>query len=155
MKNEVLKLLKENIVMHLATCRDNNPRSSIMEYGMVGDSMIFATFHGTIKGWNMSQNPRISLTVGGTPMYVAIDGTVAEASAADIEGFNKILFERHLLGIRHQLYSGRYTNPYEKYSEFKDMLMADKMNLRYYKVIFDTAYYTHGSGPAEEIDMKR
>jgi uncharacterized pyridoxamine 5'-phosphate oxidase family protein len=152
--NEVLRLLREKTVMHLATCSDNKPRSSIMEYGMVGDSLIFATFPGTIKDWNMKRNPRVSLTVGGTPTYVAIDGTAVDAGPAEIEGLNKILFERHLLGMRHQIYANRYTNPYDKYSDFRDMLMDGKMNLRYYKVIFDTAYYTHGTGPAEEIDMK-
>jgi hypothetical protein len=125
-----------------------------MEYGMVDDSLIFATFPGTIKAKNIRENPRVSLTVGGMPTYAAIDGTVTDADIIEIEGLNKILFERHLLGIRHQIYSDRYTNPYEKYSDFKDMLMSGKMNLKYYRVIFDTAYYTHGKGPAVRIDMK-
>jgi uncharacterized pyridoxamine 5'-phosphate oxidase family protein len=153
--NEVLRLLKENRVMHIATCSDNRPRSSIMEYGMVGDALIFATFPGTIKSKNISKNPQVSLTVGSTPTYAAIDGTVTDADAKEIEGFKKILFERHLLGIRHQIYANRYANPYEKFSEFRDMLMSDTMNLKYYKVVPDTAYYTHGTGPAKIIDMKK
>ena len=152
--NEVIKLLKENRVMNLATSCDNKPRSSIMEYGMVGNSLIFATFPGTVKGKNIAKNPNVSLTVGGTPIYVAIDGTVTEADAKETEEYNKILFERHLLGIRHQLYYGTYNKPSEKYTEFKDLLMNGRMNLRYYKVVFDTAYYTHGTGPAKVIKMK-
>ncbi|MDR0334495.1 MAG: pyridoxamine 5'-phosphate oxidase family protein [Methanomassiliicoccaceae archaeon] len=152
---EVISLLKENRVMHLATASsDGKPRSSIMEYGMVGDSLIFATHHGSIKDMNISENPRVSLTVGASPTYAAIDGTATPAGADEIEGLNKILFERHLLGIRHQIYSGRYTNPHEKYLDFKDMLRSGDMNMMYYKVIFDTAYYTHGLSPAKIIKMR-
>jgi uncharacterized pyridoxamine 5'-phosphate oxidase family protein len=155
MRNKVLRLLKENSVMHLATCSDNKPRSSIMEYGIVDGSLIFATFPETIKSMNLAHNPRVSLTVGGTPTYATVDGTVTDPDLHEIEGFNKILFERHLLGIRHQIYADRYTNPYNKYSEFRDMLMSGNMNLIYYKIIFDTAHYTHGTGAAELVDMKR
>jgi len=152
--NEVIRLLRENRVMNLATSCDDRPRSSILEYGLVGNSIIFATFPGTIKGRNIAKNPYVSLTVGSTPTYVAIDGTVTEAGAKETEEYNKILFERHLLGIRHQVYYGSYSKPSEKYAEFKELLMSEKMNLKYYKIILDTAYYTHGTGPAKIIKMK-
>jgi len=153
--NEVLSLLKENVVMHLATASsDGKPRSSIMEYGMVGNTLIFATHHGSIKDMNLVDNPRVSLTVGLTPTYVAIDGTVTDPTPEEEEAFNKILYDRHLRGIRSQVYSGKFTNPYHKYQDFREMIMSGDINMQYYKVIFDAAYYTHGTGPAKIIKMK-
>ena len=153
--NEVIRLLKENRVMHLATSYNNQPRVSIMEYGMVGDVLIFATNSESTKSRNIAKNPQVSLSVGSTPQYVTVDGTVTDAGPKEIDGLNKILFERHLLGVRHQVYAGRISKPYEKYPEFRDMLMSGNMDLKYYKVVFDTAYYTSGTGPARIIDMKK
>jgi len=153
--NEVLSLLKENVVMHLATASaDGKPRSSIMEYGMIGNTLIFATHHGSIKDMNLGENPRVSLTVGLTPTYVAIDGTAVVATPEEEEAFNKILYDRHLRGVRSKIYSGKYTNPYHKYQDFREMIMSGDLNMQYYKVIFDTAYYTQGLGPAKIIKMK-
>ena len=50
--DEVIRFLKENKVMNLATCCNDRPRSSIMEYVMVGDALIFATDPESIKGKN-------------------------------------------------------------------------------------------------------
>jgi len=152
---EVLSFLKENSVMRIATVSAaGKPRVSIMEYGMVGNSMIFATHHGSVKDMNIGDNPLVSVSVGGTPTYVTIDGAATDASADEIEAFNKVLYERHLTGLGSQLYSGRQAKPYDKYSDFREMIRSGEINMKYYKVVFYTAYYTHGLGPAKIVEMR-
>jgi len=153
--NEVLRFLKENSVMRIATASaDGKPRASIVEYGMVGNSMIFATHHGSIKDANIAANPLVSLSVGAAPTYLTIDGAATDASPDEIEAFNKILFDRHLLGARPQIYTGHYTRSYDKYPEFREMIRSGDLNMKYYRVVFYTAYYTHGLGPARIVEMR-
>ena len=134
--DKVIKLLKKNKVMTLATASRNKPRSSIMEYVMVGDTMVFMTDPTTIKAKNLEKNNKVSLSVGKIPkdlmkaVYVAIDGTVEPASKAEKEGYNKELFER-----------------YPMFSQMGEFL---KIAL-YFKVKFKTAYYSVGMGKAEKI----
>ncbi|MDR1955144.1 MAG: pyridoxamine 5'-phosphate oxidase family protein [Candidatus Methanoplasma sp.] len=129
--DKVLKLLKENCVMNLATSSGDKPRSSIMEYVMAGNDMIFATNPETIKAKNLAKNPKLSLTVGGMPIYVAIDGTVTEPGQKEIEAYKKGLFGRH--------------------PEFEGLINSGVVKFKYYKVVFETAYYTEGMGPAQII----
>jgi len=102
---------------------------------MVGDSMIFATDPNSIKGKNLAKNPNVSLTVGGMPAYMAIDGTTKDPSKSEIEEYNKVLLER--------------------YPHFKDMMASGAMTFKYFKVAFETAYYTEGMGQTEVIKMKK
>jgi len=130
---EVLRLLKANTVMNLATSYNDKPRSSIMEYIMVGDTMVFSTDPESIKGRNLAKNPRISLTVGNMPVFAAIDGTVTYAGPREVEEYNNELIRR--------------------YPHFKEMMMSGAMKFRHFKVEFDTAYYSEGMGPAKVIKM--
>lgn len=127
------KLLNDNKVMNLATCSDDKPRSSIMEYIMVGDAMIIATSPDSIKAKNIAKNNRISLTVGNMPIYAAIDGKVTDANAEEINGYNKELLVR--------------------YPEFKEMMDSGAMTFKHFRVVFDTAYYSEGMAPAKVIKM--
>jgi len=133
--DKIMKLLKANTSMALATSCNDKPRSSIMEYIMVGDSMIFATDPNSIKGKNLAKNTRVSLTVGGMPIYMAIDGTTKDPSKSEIEEYNKVLVER--------------------YPQFKEFMESGAMKFKYFKVNFETAYYTDCSegmsGEAEVI----
>jgi len=131
--DEVIKFLKENKVMNLATCYSDRPRSSIMEYIMVGDSLIFATDPESIKGKNLAKNPRVSLTVGGMPVFLAIDGSVMYAGPKEVDEYNKELLIR--------------------YPEFKEMMESGAMKLKHFRVVFETAYYSEGMGPAKIIQM--
>ena len=133
--DKVIKLLKENRVMNLATSYNDKPRSSIMEYIMVGDSMIFSTDPESIKGKNLAKNPRVSLTVGTMPVFVAIDGTVTFAGPVEVEEYNKELVRR--------------------YPEFKDMMASGAMKFKHFKVVFDTAYYSEGMGPAKILKAEK
>jgi len=130
---EVIKLLKANTVMNLATSYNDKPRSSIMEYIMVGDTMVFATDPESIKGKNLAKNPRISLTVGKMPLFVAIDGTVTYAGPREVEEYNKELIKR--------------------YPMFKEMMDSGAMKFKHFRVEFETAYYNEGMGPAKVIKM--
>jgi uncharacterized pyridoxamine 5'-phosphate oxidase family protein len=126
----VLKLLKENKVMTLATSSNDVPRSSIMEYVMVGNTMVFMTNPETTKGKNLAKNNKISLTVGNVPddimqsVYVAIDGTVSDAGKKEIDGYNKELFER--------------------YPVFKEYMASPDFKYKYFKVKFNAAQYSIG-----------
>ena len=137
---KVLKLLKKNKIMTLATSSGGKPRSSIMEYVMVGDTMVFMTDPKTIKAKNLAKNNRISFTVGKIPkdimksVYAAVDGTAEPASKAEIEGYNKELFLR--------------------YPMFKEMGEFLKTAV-YFKVDIKVAYYSVGMAPAEKIKAKK
>lgn len=137
--DRVHRLLNKNKVMTLATASGGKPRSSIMEYVMVGETMVFMTNPATIKAKNLSKNKRISLTVGKIPrdimkaVYVAIDGTAEPAGKDEVDGYNKVLFER--------------------YPMFKEMDEFLKTAL-YFKVVFKTAYYSVGMAPAKKIRYK-
>lgn len=128
-----MKLLRDNTFMNLATSYNDNPRSSIMEYVMVGDSLIFSTDPNSIKGKNLAKNPKVSLTVGNMPVFMAIDGTVTDVTAKEKEEYNKVLIKR--------------------YPQLKDVLGTDDMVFKYFRVTFKTAYYSEGMGPAEVIKM--
>ncbi|MDR0198184.1 MAG: pyridoxamine 5'-phosphate oxidase family protein [Methanomassiliicoccaceae archaeon] len=130
---EVIRLLKTNTVMNLATCHNEKPRSSIMEYIMVGDAMIFSTDPESIKGRNLAKNPNVSLTVGNMPVFVAIDGTVSYAGPKEVEEYNAELIRR--------------------YPMFKEMMESGAMKFKHFRVVFDTAYYSEGMGPAKIIKM--
>ncbi|AIZ56907.1 pyridoxamine 5'-phosphate oxidase [Candidatus Methanoplasma termitum] len=128
-----MEILNANRVMNLATSSNDKPRSSIMEYVMIGDSMFFGTDPGSIKGNNLAKNPKLSLTVGGMPAYLALDGKATEAGKKDAEAYNKVLLERH--------------------PEFKQFIESGMMKLKVFKVVIDTVYLTEGHGPAKVIKV--
>ena len=130
---EVMRLLKANTVMTLATSYNDRPRSSIMEYIMVGDTLVFSTDPESIKAKNMAKNPNVSLTVGNMPVFAAIDGTVAYAGPREVEEYNKELLRR--------------------YPQFAEMMASGAMKFKHFKVEFETAYYSEGFGPAKVIKM--
>jgi len=130
---KVLKLLKANTSMALATSSNDKPRSSIMEYVMVGDNMICSTSPDSIKGKNLAKNPKVSLTVGGMPTYVAIDGKIKDPTKKEIEEYNKVLIAR--------------------YPHFKEIMATHPEAFKHFRVVFDTAYYTECPKETEIIKM--
>jgi uncharacterized pyridoxamine 5'-phosphate oxidase family protein len=136
--DRVLKLLKENKVMTLATSSNDVPRSSIMEYVMVGDTMVFMTNPETRKGKNLAKNKKISITVGNVPedimqaVYVAIDGRVFNAGKKEIDGYNDELFRR--------------------YPFFKEYMASPDFKYKYFRVRFSVAQYSVGM-QSETIKM--
>jgi len=104
-----------------------------MEYIMVGNSMIFATDPNSIKGKNLAKNPNISLTVGGMPIYMAIDGTTEDPSKKEVEEYNKVLFER--------------------YPHFKEPMESGVIKFKYFKVVFKTGYYTDCGAGMNEAEV--
>jgi len=120
-----MELLNSNTVMHLATCSDDKPRSSIMEYVMIGDKLFFGTDPGSIKGKNLAKNKNVSLTVGGMPTYLALDGKVVNAVKKDSEEYFKILFKR--------------------YPHFKELVEGGVIKLKVFRVVMDTVYLTSGN----------
>lgn len=130
---KVLDFLKKNKVMTIATCADNKPRASIMEYYVVNDSIVFATSPSSIKSENLKENDRISVSVYAMPQFVTLDGSVTEPSPAEIKEFTDILQTNH--------------------PEFKELVEKGMLEpFVYYKVVIDTAYYndfSKGMTPAE------
>ena len=131
--DKVMKLLKANTSMALATSCNDKPRSSIMEYVMVGDNMICSTDPNSIKGKNLAKNPNVSLTVGSMPTYMAIDGKIAEPTRKEIEEYNKVLIAR--------------------YPHFKEIMAAHPEAFKHFRVVFETAYYTACPEETETIKM--
>ena len=120
---KVIKLLNENKICYIATCSDNIPRATAMEYVMVNGSMIFSTLGNTNKDKNLKENNKISVAVNNTPVFVTINGTTETPSADEIEKCNNIYFER--------------------YPEIAEDIKS--WTLHYYKVIPAVAYYTDQS----------
>lgn len=133
--DKVLKFLKENVVCTLATCSNNKPRASAMEYGVVGDHVIFATQGSSIKALNLKANNKISFSAYAMPRFLTIDGTTAAADAQEIEAYTGILFARH--------------------PEFKELAAQGLMQpFTYYKLIPELIYYndfSNGMAPVEII----
>ena len=119
-----MELLNSNTVMHLATCSNDKPRSSIMEYVMIGDNLFFGTDPDSIKGKNLAKNPKVSLTVGGMPTYLALDGRVVNATKKDAEQYFKVIYER--------------------YPPFKELVEGGVMKLKVFKVVMNTVYLADG-----------
>lgn len=132
---KVIKFLKENHVMTLATSLNDKPRASVLEYVMIGDAVIFATAEDSIKANNIKGNKKISVSVHNMPKFVTLDGAAVTPSEAEISEYNKILFERH--------------------PEFKEMVEKGIMHpFAYFKVSVETAYYNDystGMNPTEVI----
>lgn len=116
---KVIDFLKEDGVMTLATSDHDIPRASILEYYMVGDSIIFATAQDSIKAANLRNNKHVSMSVFSGSKFVTIDGIVTEPTQAEIEGYNKQLLEEH--------------------PEFKEAL-KDKNWHAYFRIVPETAY---------------
>ena len=123
---KVIKLLNDNEVCYIATCRDNIPRAAPMEYVMVDGSLIFSTRGNTNKDKNLKENNRISVTVNNMPIFVTIDGTTETPSADEIEKCGNIYLERH-----------------PELAEEPELVEAIKGgSLHYYKLIPSVAYYS-------------
>jgi len=154
--DKVLRFLRANRIMTLATSSDDMPRASIMEYTMVGDTMMFSTFPGSVKSRNLSLNPRVSLTVGHIPLFLTMDGTVKELTQKEKEEYIQTQLE-----IRWQSFRGakpKYIEDWnrimmERYPEFK--MLMESGGMKYFKVIFETAYFAEGVWPPQEIDMRK
>jgi len=134
--NKVFDLLKENHITTLATCADNKPRASVVDYYLAGNAVIFATSPDSIKAHNLKLNKRISMSVNNLPKFVTLDGVVTEPAKAEIDSYNQALFKHH--------------------PEFKEM--AEKGIAMpvfvYFKLVIETAYYndyTNGMSPTEII----
>ena len=92
---KVVKLLNDNKVCYIATCSNNIPRATPMEYVMVNGNLIFSTRGNTNKDKNLRENNKVSVAVNDLPVFVTIDGTTEAPSADEVEQCNKIYFERH------------------------------------------------------------
>jgi len=152
--DKVLKFLKANRIMTLATSSDDVPRASIMEYTMVGDTMMFSTYPGSIKAENISKNPRVSFTVGHIPVFLTMDGTVAEASQKEKDAYIETQLEIRWNNFRGE--KPKYVEDWnrimmERYPEFKTLMESG--NMKFYKVTFETAYFTEGVWPPRAVKM--
>lgn len=134
---KVLQFLKENMVCCLATCSNDKPRASAMEYAVVGDSVVFATNGESIKATNLKANNKISFSAHAMPKFVTIDGTTATPSEEEINAYNSILFTRH--------------------PEFKEMAEKGMMApFTFYKLVPEVVYYNDysaGMSPVEVIKL--
>ncbi|MEN9918443.1 MAG: hypothetical protein RL662_879 [Bacteroidota bacterium] len=132
---KVLTFLKKNFVTTIATSSNDKPRTSIVEYYMIGDSLVFATSVTSIKANNLKANNRISLSVATMPQFVTLDGTVTTPTNEEIEAYNKLLLAKH--------------------PEFVEMMSKGMIGpFVYYKVLIDTVYfndYSTGMAPTEII----
>jgi uncharacterized pyridoxamine 5'-phosphate oxidase family protein len=129
----VLDLLKRSKTTTLATSSDGKPRASLVSYYVVaGDAIIFGTDTTSIKGKNLAQNKRISMSVYNEPELVTIDGTVETPSAGEIEEYiEKLLTD---------------------YPEMKEMIDNDPQKV-YYKIVINTAYYADPRTGAMEAEI--
>ena len=134
--DKIVKFLNENVVCSLATCKDNVPRATAMEYVMAEGHIIFATDPDSIKARNLKANNKISFSAQNMPLFVTIDGTTETPTEQEIAAYNKTLFERH--------------------PEFNDAMAAGMMRpFQYYKIVPKTAYwndYSAGMPPTEIIE---
>lgn len=134
---KVLQFLRENLVCCLATCSNDKPRASAMEYVVVGDNILFATDGDSIKAANLKANNKISFSANAMPKFVTIDGTTSTPNEDEINTYNKILFERH--------------------PEFKEMVEKGMMKpFVYFKLVPEVVYYNDysaGMRPTEVIKL--
>ena len=117
---KVIKLLSDNTVCYIATCSDNIPRATPMEYVMVDGSLIFSTRGNTNKDKNLKENNKISVAVNNMPIFVTLNGTTETPSSDEIDKLKKVYFERH--------------------PELEEEIKG--WSLHYYKVVPTVAYYT-------------
>ncbi|RMF97117.1 MAG: hypothetical protein D6734_02790 [Candidatus Schekmanbacteria bacterium] len=61
-KKDIIKYLNENTVLHLATCYNNNPRVTPIEYRNDG-LKIYIFSEGGVKFRNLKQNPKVSVSI--------------------------------------------------------------------------------------------
>ena len=123
---KVIKLLNDNTVCYIATCNDNVPRATPMEYVMVNGNLIFSTRGNTNKDKNLRENNRISVAVHNGDVFATIMGSTATPSPNEIAECGRIYLERH-----------------PELAEEPELVEAIKSgSLHYYKVIPSVAYYS-------------
>jgi len=64
LRHRIVQFLESNVICTLATCSDNEPRSTIVRYRSK-DLTVYVLTEGGGKIKNLRKNPRISLTVCG------------------------------------------------------------------------------------------
>lgn len=92
---KLIRFLNEQKLCCMATCSDNNPRASTLEYVMVDGSMIIATEHDSVKIKNINANNKASIAVHNMPVWTVVDGAIEPASDRETEEYTKVLLERH------------------------------------------------------------
>lgn len=123
---KVIDFLKENEMMTLATSHHDHPRASIVEYYMVGDSVIFATTRDSMKAENLNHNKHISMSVFAPVKYVTIDGAVIGATDDQKESYDRQLLAKH--------------------PEYKEMIEKGEWHdIVYFQVIPEVAYFSDTS----------
>jgi len=123
---KLIKLLSENEICYIATCSNNIPRATPMEYVVVNGSLIFSTRGNTNKDKNLKENNRISVAVNNMPVFVTIDGVTETPSADEIRECGKIYLARH-----------------PELANEPELVEAIKSgSLHYYKLVPSVAYYT-------------
>jgi len=117
---KVIKLLNENTICCIATCSNNIPRATPMEYVMVNGSLLFSTRGNTTKDKNLKENNKISVAVNNEPVFVTIVGTTHPPTPDEIEKCTNIYCERH--------------------PELAEDIKS--WSLHYYKLVPSVAYYS-------------
>ena len=124
--DRLIKLLNENTVCYIATCSDNVPRATPMEYVAVNGSLIFSTRGNTNKDKNLRENNRISVVLHNGDVFATIMGSTTKPSPDEIAECGRIYLERH-----------------PELAEEQELVEAIKSgSLNYYKVVPTVAYYS-------------
>jgi uncharacterized pyridoxamine 5'-phosphate oxidase family protein len=135
---KVIEFLKANTSGHcaIATCSDNKPRVSAMEYTMLGDDIVFSTSPDSIKAQNIAKNNQVSFSFHNMPKFVTIDGTTTSITESETEQAMKMTLEE---------------NP-----QLKPMIESGQLVLKFYKIVPKTVYfidYSQGMAPTEIINL--
>ncbi|SHH40332.1 Pyridoxamine 5'-phosphate oxidase [Anaerosphaera aminiphila DSM 21120] len=118
---EFYELLNQNKICTLATSSSHSPRASIVEYIIVDDSILFATYPDSIKAKNLSENKNISLSISSLPQFSTIDGEVCEPTESEKDTYTKIFLERT--------------------PEFSSYVVNSRLPFTYFKIKIKKAFY--------------
>lgn len=75
LKEEIITYLNQHNVLHLATCRDDEPRSTPLEYFNNGLT-VYIFSEGGGKFANLKANPRVSYSTGCCPNPLISKGSM-------------------------------------------------------------------------------
>ncbi len=139
-EKEIIDYISSNNVLHLATCKDNNPRSTPLEYHSEGMN-IYIISEGGGKFANLRENPKVSLSIAS--IYKPLEDFFS-ARGAQIWGeaqvctkeTNPELFEE---GIR-------VINPLEVLKQLGITQLPESFNYKLIKIIPEKIAYNYLRG---------
>ena len=103
LKAKIIDLLESERICNVATCVDDRPLNSAVEYVNAGTMLYFVSLPGTQKMANIKINPQVAITINASELRpgeirgLQIFGKARVLSADEVDPIKTLFLDRNLL----------------------------------------------------------